>query len=96
MHIHAVGLLIPCIVQYIHLLLFFNIAVNLWSNGMNVINLHKCDLSVKELCCPASNLLCKDVVLCILCTMLISFSNVSNVVLLFIPLTVLCKGLFHL
>ena len=34
-------------------------------------------LNVRELCCPANSLLSKDVVLCILCTVLISFSNVS-------------------
>ena len=41
MCIHEVGLLIPCIVQYIYLALFLNIAVNLWSNGVNPMNLHR-------------------------------------------------------
>ena len=38
MCIHAVGLLIPCIVQYIYLALFLNIIMNLWNSDVNLKN----------------------------------------------------------
>ena len=66
-----------CIRQYIYLALFLNKVMNLWNSDVNLVSYDKTDLSISELCCPASNLSSENIVLCIWCTVLMSFSNVS-------------------
>ena len=41
MCICAVGLLIPCTMQYIYLVLFLDKVMNLWNSDVNLVNWHK-------------------------------------------------------
>ena len=76
MHIFTIGLLLPYKVQYICPVCFLNIKDSIWSSGVKPRECAYRDLSINELCSPANSLSCDEVVLCILCTVMINFSNV--------------------
>ena len=75
MCIYTAGLLIPCIVQYTYLALFLNVVVNLWNSDVDPMNFHKV-IQVLVSFTVLQIISHEDVVLCILCTVLISFSNI--------------------